>query len=124
MSCGIRAAPVGSADRGRGGGYARPWLTRVFAMLERRAARHTDRIVTRTELEIHIRLSASDGRAVALAGRLVRSGGAATELAGETPFEATVTLPPPPAGGCLFVRLEVTRPHALLARPVFVRSPA
>jgi hypothetical protein len=73
---------------------------------------------------VHVRLSASDGRTVALAGRLVRSGGAATELAGETPFEAAVTLPAPPPGGCLFVRLEVTRPHALLASPVFVRSPA
>jgi glycosyltransferase involved in cell wall biosynthesis len=45
-----------------GGGYARPWLTRVFAMLERWAARHTDRIVTLTELEIRDYLALRIGR--------------------------------------------------------------
>jgi hypothetical protein len=73
-------------------------------------------------LQVRVRIAASDGRAVALAGRLVRPGSVAEALAGETPFETSVTLAPPPAGGCLFVRLEVTRPHALLASPVFVRS--
>jgi len=42
-------------------------------------------------------------------------------LAGRTPFEKTLRLPPPEETNREFFRLEITTPHRLLSNPIFVR---
>ncbi len=75
-------------------------------------------------LGLRLRLSASDGREVPLAVRVIRSGRVVAELEGRTPFEAVWTDDPPAPGRREFYRLEVKRPHGLLSNPIFVRRSA
>lgn len=72
-------------------------------------------------LRLRVRIAASDGRAVRVAGRVVRSGVIVAALEGTTPLERTLTVDPPAPGRREFVRLEVREPARLLANPIFVR---
>jgi len=72
-------------------------------------------------LQIHLRLSASDGWEVPFTLRLIRSGRLLSVLQAETPFEVTLASPPPEKGGRVFFRIDVTSPHRLLSNPIFVR---
>ncbi|MBI3454380.1 MAG: hypothetical protein HY002_01145 [Candidatus Rokubacteria bacterium] len=74
-------------------------------------------------LLVSLRLSATDGRAVPVAVRLIRTGRVASELQMTTPVDTVLTLEPPAAGAREFVRIEVTKPHPLLSNPIFVRRP-
>jgi len=75
-------------------------------------------------LVVRARLSASDGRAVPVTLRLVRSGRVVEERVASTPLDAVVRLAAPAADAREFVRLEVTRPQPLLSSPVFIRRAA
>jgi len=74
-------------------------------------------------LRLRVRITASDGRAAPIAGRVIRSGAVVAALEGVTPLERTLAVAPPPPGRREFVRLEVTGPRRLLANPIFVRRP-
>lgn len=74
-------------------------------------------------LRLRLRVAASDGREVPVAMRLIRSGAVIAVLRGNTPYERTLPVEPPPPGTRAFLRLEVTEPLRLLANPIFVRRP-
>lgn len=72
-------------------------------------------------LVISLRVSASDGREMPFALRLIRSGRVLNVLEGRTPFETLLNTEPPEVGRRDFFRLEITTPPRLLSNPIFVR---
>lgn len=71
-------------------------------------------------LRLRIRLTASDGREVAVSLKVIRSGRVVETLKAVTPIEATLPADPPGPGTREFFRLEVDLPHPLLSNPIFV----
>jgi len=70
---------------------------------------------------IRLRISASDGREVPFALRLIRSGRLLRTIQGRTPFAETLKVTPPDRGMGEFFRVDVVKPHLLLSNPIFVR---
>ncbi len=72
-------------------------------------------------LWIRLRISASDGREVPFALRLIHSGRLLHTIQGRTPFAETLKVTPPDRGMGEFFRVDVVKPHLLLSNPIFVR---
>ncbi|MEE9521298.1 MAG: hypothetical protein V3W05_00645 [candidate division NC10 bacterium] len=72
-------------------------------------------------LWIRLRISASDGREVPFALRLIHSGRLLHTIQGRTPFAETLKVSPPDRGMGEFFRVDVVKPHRLLSNPIFIR---
>ncbi len=72
-------------------------------------------------LWIRLRISASDGREVPFALRLIQSGRLLHTIQGRTPFAETLKVTPPDRGMGEFFRVDVVKPHRLLSNPIFIR---